>query len=450
MRSNHLELWKSAGGKVPQNWEFKTIEELLEHSKSISVGVMYPGANTASGTPLVRVSDVKNGAIASQPEFCVSAEVDEEYKRTRLNGSELLVTLVGNPGDCVVVTGNMKGWNVARALAVVRLEDITLRSWLRYVLLSRPAKHLIEARLNTTVQKTLNLKDIRELGVPIPPKEEREKITKIIDALENKSLLNRQTNQTLEQMAQAIFKSWFVDFEPTCAKIAAMLNGQDPERAAMAAISGKSIEEIDQLSPDTQQQLRTAAAVFPDELVDSELGEIPKGWEAKTIGEVVERLKPTKRYTKKQVESFGNVPVYEQGADILLGYHNDAAGFTASAEKPLFIFGDHTCVIHLSCENFDISQNVIPLAGKDYPTVWVYYAIQGKQDFQEYRRHWSELIIKEVVTPVVDVANAYSEFVTILYKQKEGLVRENKTLEQVRDSLLPKLLSGELPISTDA
>ncbi len=88
-------------------------------------------------------------------------------------------------------------------------------------------------------------------------------------------------------MAQAIFKSWFVDFEPTRAKIAAKLNGQDPERAAMAAISGKSIEGIDQLSPDTQQQLRTNAALFPDKLIDSELGEIPEGWEVSHIGNEV-------------------------------------------------------------------------------------------------------------------------------------------------------------------
>ncbi len=71
---------------------------------------------------------------------------------------ELLLTLVGNPGDCVIVTDEMCGWNVARALAVIRLKDTQLRSWIRYVLASKPAQHLIEARLNTTVQKTLNLK----------------------------------------------------------------------------------------------------------------------------------------------------------------------------------------------------------------------------------------------------------------------------------------------------
>ncbi|KAB8045666.1 restriction endonuclease subunit S, partial [Klebsiella pneumoniae] len=158
MSSNYREQWTAVGGHFPFHWQFCKLEDLLENNKGIAVGVMYPGNHTTDGIPLIKVGDVKNGYIDSQPSFCISQEVDEEYKRTRLNGSELLITLVGNPGDCVVVEPHMAGWNVARALAVVRLRDISLREWLRYLLLSKPAKYLIDARLNTTVQKTLNLK----------------------------------------------------------------------------------------------------------------------------------------------------------------------------------------------------------------------------------------------------------------------------------------------------
>ncbi|MCB0271306.1 MAG: restriction endonuclease subunit S, partial [Calditrichaeota bacterium] len=94
-------LWESAGGQAPDHWKFHKIEDLLKNSKSISVGVMYPGQNSPGGIPLIRVTDVKSGSIFSKPTFCISPEVDEEYKRTRLNGTELLITLVGNPGDCV-------------------------------------------------------------------------------------------------------------------------------------------------------------------------------------------------------------------------------------------------------------------------------------------------------------------------------------------------------------
>ena len=207
-------LWESSGGIIPEGWSLVSLSSLLQTPKSMSVGVMYPGKHYDDGIPLIRVSDVKNGAVASKPDFCISANVDEEYKRTRLSGEELLVTLVGNPGDCVIATQEMSGWNAARAIAVLRLEDPVLRQWVRIVLLSGPSKHIIDSRLNTTVQKTLNLKDIRELPIPMPPANIRERLCSISKKFEEKCLINHQTNQTLEQMAQALFKSWFVDFDP--------------------------------------------------------------------------------------------------------------------------------------------------------------------------------------------------------------------------------------------
>jgi len=153
--------WAFAGGSHLTHWNFATIEELLAHSKGLAVGVMYPGDYTVGGTPLVRVSDIDHGEIRGTPEFMISGSVDYEYRRTRLEGNELLITLVGNPGECVVVDSKMEGWNVARAIAVVRLSDPKLRYWIKYVLESGPGRHLVETRLNTTVQKTLNLKEIR-------------------------------------------------------------------------------------------------------------------------------------------------------------------------------------------------------------------------------------------------------------------------------------------------
>ncbi len=238
MGSDLRSMWRAAGGSVPENWHFQTIESLLEHPKSIAVGVMYPGSDTADGVPLIKVSDIKNGEVQGKPSFCISREVDEEYKRTRLRGDELLITLVGEPGDCAIATDEMAGWNAARAVAILKLKNPDLRPWLRFVLLSAPAKHLVGARLNTTVQKTLNLKDIRELGVPLPPEICRNQIVSVLSSLDKKISLNRRINQTLEAMAQAIFKSWFVDFDPVKARIAAIEQGEDPLRAAMRAISG--------------------------------------------------------------------------------------------------------------------------------------------------------------------------------------------------------------------
>ena len=440
--------WEAAGGNVPEHWEFKTIDELLEHPKAISVGVMYPGSDSDGGVPLIKVSDVKSGAIASRPSFCISNKVDEEYKRTRLNGSELLLTLVGNPGDCVIVTDEMCGWNVARALAVIRLKDTQLRSWIRYVLASKPAQHLIEARLNTTVQKTLNLKDVREIGIPIPPKEERDSITKTIDSIEKKTLINTKINQTLESIAQAIFKSWFIDFDPVRAKIAAKQNGEDPELAAMCAISGKSEEELQQMPEEDLTELQATAALFPDELVESELGEVPKGWSITKVDDILNRIKIKKRFKKNDVNSFGRTFVLEQGSNVILGFHNEEGSIPASKEEPAFIFGDHTCITKLMLSNFDVSENVIAVTGKERNSYWTYYAIKDLQKFQEYRRHWMELTSKQVVIADINLTDYFAKKVKILHEDIEYSLRENLVLMNLRNTLLPKLLSGEISVSS--
>src|SRR5690554_4059226 len=302
-----------------------------------------------------------------------------------------------------------------------------------------------------------------KIRVPVNPSHQQE-IAEKLWVLDSKIELNRQTNQTLEQIAQAIFKSWFVDFEPTRAKIAALEAGgseDDALLAAMQTIAGSALFATDAADADAQTQLarlqtehpeqyttlRATAELFPSAMQESELGEIPEGWSVCQVENILERLKPVKRYTKKEVSSTGLVPVFEQGADILLKFHNENAGFTADAMSPAFVFGDHTCITHLSCQNFDISQNVIPLRGRSRPTVWVYYAIQGKQAFQEYRRHWSELIVKPVIYPANDICEQYSETVLRMILLKENLERENRSLSELRDTLLPKLLSGELSLA---
>ncbi len=463
--------WEAAGGNVPEHWEFKTIDELLEHPKAISVGVMYPGSDTDGGVPLIKVSDVKNGAIASRPSFCISNKVDEEYKRTRLNGSELLLTLVGNPGDCVIVTDEMCGWNVARALAVIRLKDTQLRSWIRYVLASKPAQHLIEARLNTTVQKTLNLKDVREIGIPIPPREERDSITKIIDSIEKKTLLNTQINQTLESIAQAIFKSWFIDFDPVRAKMAAKQEGQDPELAAMCTISGKSEEELQQMADDDFAELQATAALFPDELVESELGEVPNGWEVSTVGEQVQTVGGGTPSTK-------NVDFWDDGIHywttpkdlsnltdkILLNTERKItdAGLKKISSgllpKDTVLMSSRAPVGYLALSKIEVAINqgyiaILPNMkySAEYLIQWCeanMAEIKGRASgttFQEIsKKNFREI---SFVCPDDKVVVSYTKTVKTLYDEITSKAKENQSLINLRDTLLPKLMSGEISLN---
>jgi type I restriction enzyme, S subunit len=277
----------------------------------------------------------------------------------------------------------------------------------------------------TDMAPYVSLTSQRELSVLLPPIEEQRAIGHILGTLDDKIELNRRMNETLETIARAVFKSWFVDFDPVRAK-----TGGEPTEPICRRLG---------LTPDLLD-------LFPDSFQDSELGEIPEGWEIRKVETLLSRLSSKLRYTKDDVKPYGAVPVFEQGTGVLLGYHDGTAQFGASPEDPVFIFGDHTCVIHLACEPFDISQNVIPLKGSDRPTLWVFYAVRDKQVFQEYRRHWMELIAKEVVVAPEPICKVFAQLMIPLHLGNESSIRQSRELAAVRDTLLPKLLSGELRV----
>ena len=270
--------------------------------------------------------------------------------------------------------------------------------------------------------------------------------------IDDKIQLNTQTNQTLEQIAQTIYKSWFVDYEPTRAKAAVLAAGgskAEAESAAMRAISGKTAADLAALKqqhPARYQQLADLAAAFPSALVPADnFGEIPEGWEVKKVGDIVERLKNKQKLSKNDILHTGLIPVFEQGSSLLMGYHDGNAAFDASIDNPKFIFGDHTCIMLLTTEPFSIYQNIIPLKGKGLPTYWVYSAVIGKQKFQEYRRHWMEFIVKDIVVPNnIYLCDIFSGKIKYLFNRIDKNRSENKYLIEVRDTILPKIINGEI------
>ncbi|WP_102363210.1 restriction endonuclease subunit S [Vibrio cyclitrophicus] len=416
---------------LPEGWSWKTIEQIQESPKGATITGPFGSSIgkkffVEQGIPVIRGNNLSLKMIPFIDDgfVFVSEEKAEELKRYKSKADDLLFTAAGTIGQVGIIpqTSNFDEYIISNKQLRARLDrDLVDPLYAYYWFSSKPMVEYIKRQDTGSTIPLINLGVLRALPIPVAPLDAQVKIRKILESFDKKIEVNQKTNKTLEQMAQAIFKSWFVDFDPVKAK----MNGEQPEGMDAAT-----------------------ASLFPEKLVESELGLIPEGWGAVQVGDIVQRLKPKKRYTKKQVEPYGKTPVYEQGASILLGFHNDDAGFDASPEDPVFIFGDHTCITHLSCSKFDISSNVIPLKGSVRPTIWTYYAIQGKQEFQEYRRHWSEFIIKDVVLPPVELAEKYAELVTTKYLMMESLKRQSKELEQLRDTLLPKLLSGEINLDT--
>ena len=258
--------------------------------------------------------------------------------------------------------------------------------------------------------------------VELPSRPEQTAVSGFLGLLDQRIRLNDQITRTLESIAQALFRSWFVDFDPVRAKMA----GEKPAGMDDAT-----------------------AALFPDSMEDSELGYIPVGWEVRTVGKVLYRH-PTKGLPKSTLLSGeGTALVLTQGDNVVAGFADVQPQVQSSAQDPHFIFGDHTCRMHLSTLPFSVLPNTLVLSARALDCYWAYHATLGRQTFESYRRHWSELAQKTVIVPGVDPAAAFGRVVKPLYAFRDSLMLEKFHLQIVRDALLPRLISGELQIPED-
>lgn len=307
-------------------------------------------------------------------------------------------------------------------------------------------KMIAESRSGTFPQITFD--SVSSLSLNIPDKETQQKILDIITPLDDKIELNTQINQTLEQTAQALFKSWFVDFDPVRAKVQALSDGlslEQAELAAMQAISGKTSEELTALSqtqPDRYAELAETAKAFPCEMVEVDGVEVPKEWEVKRIDEVIQKIPVGKKYSSKTAFSEGLVPILDQGRSGVIGYHNDKPGVKASIEDTIIVFANHTCYMRLISYDFSAIQNVFAFKGKECNLYWLYLATLGKQEFVEYKGHFPDFLIKEIIVPPEELTELFGKYVKESFSKIFINDRENSNLAKIRDLLLPKLLNG--------
>ena len=302
--------------------------------------------------------------------------------------------------------------------------------------------------LTGAVQPKLSKGVLEKIEIDFPTYEKRKFINKQLKDLENKIQLNTQINQTLEQITQALFKSWFVDFDPVRAKIQVLSDGlslEQAELAAMQAISGKTSEELTALSqtqPDRYAELAETAKAFPCEMVEVDGVEVPKEWEVKRIDEVIQKIPVGKKYSSKTAFSEGLVPILDQGRSGVIGYHNDKPGVKASIEDPIIVFANHTCYMRLISYDFSAIQNVFAFKGKECNLYWLYLATLGKQEFVEYKGHFPDFLIKEIIVPPEELTELFGKYVKESFSKIFINDRENSNLAKIRDLLLPKLLNG--------
>ena len=247
---------------------------------------------------------------------------------------------------------------------------------------------------------SLNRNYIHPIRVLVPKRiETQRRIAEILSALDEKIELNRQTNATLEALAQAIFKEWFVDFNYPGAT---------------------------------------------GEMVESELGPIPKGWRVGKVNEVIKRIPSGKKFDFKSALREGKVPIIDQAHFRTIGFHNEEPGVIATPDQPVIVFSNHRCYTAIFQSSFSAIQNVLPFIGKNVDTYWLYHATNGIITYSEYKGHWPDFISISIIIPPFELTKEYGELV----KDGHSIIvennAENQTLIAIRDSLLPRLMKKEV------
>jgi len=270
-----------------------------------------------------------------------------------------------------------------------------------------------------SVAERLNLPTIRGLPVLLPQLKEQQAIACILGALDDKIELNRRMNRTLEAMARALFKSWFVDFDPVRAKAA----GQAPRGLAPRL-----------------------ATVFPGSFEKSELGEIPQGWRACRWGEIA-----TLEYGKS-LRTYGSVkgPFRVFGTNGPIGWHLEPL-----CDGPGIVIGRKGAYrgVHYSPEPFFVIDTAFYLKPKtNIDLKWAYYELlrldinnmdSGSAIPSTSREDFYAI---PVCLPSLEVLRTYGATLQPVYERKEANEQENGTLAVLRDALVPKLISGELRV----
>ena len=318
--------------------------------------------------------------------------------------------------------------------------------------------------VGTSGRQRVAWQDLADFEFIFPPKEQRKKAAALLNIYDQKIDLNTQINQTLEQIAQALFKSWFVDFDPVRAKVQALSDGlsfEQAELAAMQAISGKTAEELTALSqtqPDRYAKLAETAKAFPCEMVEVDGVEVPKGWNLKALDEIANYQNglALQKFRPEDNEPF--LPVVKI-AQLRQGYADGEEKAKASIKSECIIDnGDvifsrsGSLLVDIWCGGkAALNQHLFKVTSKRYPK-WFYY-FYTKYHLAEFQRiaYDKAVTMGHIKREHLSAAKCIVPNDELLAnKTLENILEkiifnrlENFNLQDTRDLLLPRLLNGE-------
>lgn len=393
-------------------WKEYRFSELLI-DESISYGIVQPGTHTEiDSVPIIRVNNIKNGKIITDEIMKVSTSIEEKYLRTRLVGGELLITVVGSVGECAIVPDNLKGCNVARAVSVARIKKDFNVNYIKYAFKTDDLIFQMYGNTNDTVQPTLNLSLLKELKFNLPSFSEQTAIASILSSLDDKiDLLHRQ-NKTLEQLAETLFRQWFVE------------EAEENWEVGKLGDVLKSIESGSRPKGGIDPELNVGIPSIGAENING-LGVYDF---SKTKFVTYEFFKSMNRGLIKSYD----VLIYKDGAYI--------------GRKGMFADG-------FPYETCTVNEHVFILRGNSRVNQFFLYFLLKENELAQLNANSAQPGLNQesiksldIIIPPIELINQFEMKVKILIDKIFFNCKQIRTLTQTRDTLLPKLMSGEVRV----
>jgi type I restriction enzyme S subunit len=388
-----------------------------------------------SGYPYIAIPQIKQGRLDLTEVRRISrAHFVEWTRKANPQPYDVILSRRCNPGETAFVPPGLE-CALGQNLVLLRADGTKVfPPFLRWLVRGPDWWEQVGKFINVgAVFDSLKCADIPNFRLPIPPLNEQRAIAHILGTLDDKIELNRRMNETLEQMARAIFKSWFVDFDPVRAKAEGRDTGLPPELAAL----------------------------FPDSFEESELGEIPTGWCKTTLGEIADNprrgvhpgeVEPSTPYIGLEhmprrciaLSEWGNVEELESNKSWF--------------KKGEVLFGKLRPYFHkvgVAAVDGVCSTDILVIRPKSPEWFGFTLGIVSSDDFVRYtdanstgtkmpRTNWRDMARFECVGPPASLAGRYTSIVRSLVERIEINIHQSRTLAAIRDALLPKLLSGKI------
>ena len=433
-------------GRLPQGWEYKTLGAVcLQDGDGIQTGPfgsqLHASDYVPAGIPSIMPKNVGDNRVDVDGIARISLEDANRLSRYLVREGDIVYSRRGDVEKRALIRAPEDGWLCGTGCLRVRVDPSVVDSGYASYCLGHPLVRdwVVRHALGATMPN-LNTSILSACPFVVPPLTEQSAIAHILGTLDDKIELNRRMNETLEAMARTLFKSWFVDFDPVRAK----MEGRDPGLP------------------------HDVADLFSKELVDSEIGQMPEGWTLRELEEVTE-INPPRRLRKAEIAPYldmANMPTtghtpkgwLERSFGSGVRFVN---GDTLLARiTPCLENGKTAYVDFLEAEQvgWGSTEYIVLRPRSPLPSEFGYFLARSN-GFREFaiqsmtgssgrqRVPVQALLQYKFPVPPRPVAESFGHVVRPLVQRASEAVSQSRLLSALRDTLLPKLISGELRVN---